>query len=150
MQIFDTMDAHLAQGADMEGAVLPLGLMLAWCIRLNLVAENIRRDQPVLVTRVQMQDIAPAEIGSALGGVLSAEHVNRQGREFLEHNYARYLQLLADVSGGSMYSLANDWHTYDTVAPTLTAWLRQRQSKGTSGKFGLRRLWEKLSGWDEQ
>ena len=97
-----------------------------------------------------MQDIAPAEVGSVFGGVLSAEHVNARGCVFLQQNYARYLQLLAEVSGNAVYSLANDWQTYDVIAPTLTAWLRRNPSESDAAKFGLRRLWEKLSGRDKR
>lgn len=144
--LIDDLDRHLGAAGSIERAAVPLGMYLAWCGNLHLLAAGFLERHEQAVTRLRFRDLSPAEfLTTCTSGCIDAAFLNEEGRSFSEAYYPHYLEDFASVFGGDPYAVRDDWAHYDQIAAVLTrhfmAW-KQGGRRGRSARQGSgRRKW---------
>jgi hypothetical protein len=118
--VYDSVDRHLAAAGSVDRAAIVPGIYLAWCVNLGLESVQLRDTAERALLRVRMRDLTGSELlVSACAGVLAAESLNEAGQRFTERYYVNYSRDF-EAALGSLYDAADDWSTYDRIAPILT------------------------------
>ena len=140
--IYDDLDNHIAVAGSIEKAAVPMGMYLAWCVNLQLVAERLHVENERALLRLRYREMRGSDLlVSACGGTLRSEDLNDAGRAFTDRYYASYLDEFRAVFGSIPYEVEDDWPHYDKIAPVLTErYMRRGIAKCRSGgKFGQSR-----------
>ena len=119
--IHDDVSRHLGEARTYDRAAVPLGIYVAWCANLQLLAPALAEQAAELVLRVRFREITGAElliVGCA--GVLADEHLNDEGQRFTAAYLPNYHDDFLAVFGDDPYAVKDDWANYDRIAPLLT------------------------------
>jgi hypothetical protein len=122
--VFDDIDRHMTGAGSIDRAAGPLGVYLAWCANLGLLAEAFATAHERELVRLKMRDMRPGEfLIRAAAGTLRFADLNEVGSEFTRRYYQRYVGDYAEaleVAPEAIYEQADTWENYDRVAPGLT------------------------------
>ena len=122
MTIVDDIDAHMARAGQIDRAALLPGVFLAWCVRLQLVDSSFANQHQELILRLNYHEITGAQLlVDACGGTLRYEHLNPRGGEFARAYYPLFIDDWRATFGEDIYSVPDNWETYDRIAPALTS-----------------------------
>jgi hypothetical protein len=144
--IIDDLDRHLPAAGSIDRAALPLGMYLAWCGNLHLLAAAFQQAHEGALLRLRYRELTPAEFLTATsGGTISSTDLTEEGQQFSEACYDLYLEDFQKTFGGDGYSAKDDWAHYDQIAPLLTRrFMSRRQEK--EQRSGGRRADERAAG----
>jgi hypothetical protein len=147
--IHDDIGRHLAAARTFDRAAVPLGMYVAWCANLQLLAPEFVDAHAALVMRVRFREITGADllIGGC-AGTLEDRHLNEEGRRFTAAYLPRYMDDFRAIFGDAPYDVQDDWDGYDRIAPVLTRALmnaRQREEAAPAAVLGStdRRWWRR-------
>lgn len=140
--IYDDVARHLAAAGSFERAAVPLGMYLAWCANHQLLSADFAERTATLVLRVRYREATGSELAVAGGGgVLSADHLNTEGRAFTEHYYPTYLTEFSEEFGLQPYAVEDNWSHYDRMARRLTKALMRFRNGGHTEDDSRHRSW---------
>ena len=120
-EFYDLLDSHLTRESDLARAVVPMGMLLAWCVNMQLLNTQMLQAHERLILRIRVEEAHGSELLVACGGDLRRDFFTRKGQQFLDSFYPRYLAVYADLFGDNFYATADTWATYRVVAKVLTA-----------------------------
>jgi len=140
---YDTLAAHLAAAdGEVDRAVAPLGLLMAWCVNLHLISARVASEHETLVLRIRFQEATGSELVVACGGTLRRDMFNADGQRFLDSYYPRFMQDVERVFERSPYAVEDDWRNYPSLAAVLT-----RAKMGSADRTGGGVLSRAINGW---
>jgi hypothetical protein len=145
---YDSLDSHMRYASDIGQAAIPMGMLLAWSVRMGIVSQAFERAHETLVLRVRMEEVAGSELLVAAGGDLTSTLYSPQGQEFMGRYYGRFsgdYQKVFGVDETTMYEIKDNWANYARLAAHLTPLLlgtKAKKSRQEVGLFG--RLKQKL------
>ncbi len=88
--VYDDLDNHLGKAADLAQASVPMGMLLAWCARMQLLSPAFLQAHDQLVLQVQVEEARGSELLIACGGRLEKSFFTAQGQDFLD-SFLSYL-----------------------------------------------------------
>ncbi len=135
---YDTLDNHLKDSSDIGRAVVPMGMLLAWCVNLGLISREFEQANERAVLRVRMQEIPGSELLIASGGDLQRDLFSEAGQRFLDGYYPRYLEEFCsvfNVSMGEQYGVRESWDNYAKLAQHLTRVYMGSKKTAVAGIF---------------
>ena len=140
---YDNLDEHLAAAGDLAHACVPMGMLLAWCVNMQLISPALQQEHEHTILRLRFQEALGSELLVACGGNLQRTMFNAEGQRFLDDFYPRYMALFRQLFGDKPYAVAENWSNYQTLAAQLTRlYLGQpSQQKRSAGVL------EKITGW---
>ncbi len=118
--IFATLDTHLPHAPDLAAAAVPPGLLFAWCANMRLLAPAVEEAFATELLRLRVREAKGSEVLVATGGELTSEMLNPDGQRFLGGYHTRFDDDYRDVFGADIYAVADNWASYDRLAPVLT------------------------------
>lgn len=141
--IYDSIDRHLAAAGSIDRAAVPLGMFLAWCSGVRLLSPEFEAAHEDLLLRLRYREITGSELLTVgCGGVLSADVLNAEGREFTERHLDGFFEDLRATFGPDIYGMEDSWQQYDRVAPLLMRRLMAKRH-GPDRRNGERRWWQR-------
>lgn len=123
---YDSMQAHLEQGLDIAQAAVPMGMLLAWAVNLQLITPALAAEHERLVLRIRYGEVSGSQLLVAAGGDLQRHFFTQPAQHFLDRYYGEYLQEFARLFP---MPPADDQTNYAKVAQWLTAHYMQREAK---------------------
>lgn len=132
---YDDLDNHLQHASDLAQASVPMGMLLAWCARMQLMSPVFLQEHAQLVLRVQVEEARGSELLVAAGGRLEKAYFSARGQSFLDRFYPGYFDLFCAEFGDQPYSVKDTWDNYRRIAPVLTQALMGKVVKAKSGIF---------------
>lgn len=143
--VYDSLDEHIAQAPDIGKAAIPMGMLLAWCVRMGIVSQAFEEAHERSILRLRMEEIAGSELLVAAGGDLTSAMFSPRGCVFMQDHYADYPDLFRQtfaVNGGAMYEVKESWDNYAELAKHLTPLLLESapQNQGLGLFTRLRKL----------
>ena len=111
---------EFAQADDFGQAAVPMGMLLAWCVNMQLISSQVLQEHEPLVLRLRYQEARGSELLAACGGDLQRGLFNASGQQFLDGFYPQYLALFAEVFAAQPYAVRENWDNYQTLAQALT------------------------------
>ncbi len=117
-----------------------MGMLLAWCVNMRLIAEEVLAEHEQLVLRLRFEEASGSELLIACGGALDAALFNDEGRRFMNEFYPRYMDVYRGVFGEDCYAVRDTWSNYQKLAKVLTAEYLGPPPQARSGKGVLARL----------
>lgn len=136
---YDSLDVHMAAAGDMAKAAVPMGMLLAWCVNLQLVSPWLLQNHERLVLRLRFQEALGSELLIACGGDLQRQMFNAAGQQFLDDFYPHFMPLFEQLFAQDCYQVRENWDNYQTLAAELT-----RRYMNKQAPHGLL---QKLAGW---
>jgi hypothetical protein len=130
---YDDLDNHLPHAGDLAQASVPMGMLMAWCARMQLFSPSFLQEHSQLVLRVQVEEVSGSELLIAAGGRLDKAFFNKKGQSFLDDFYARYFDLFCAEFGDQPYRVKDTWINYHRIAPVLTRALLGEVKQPKSG-----------------
>lgn len=141
---YDELDAHIAAAGDIARASVPMGMLLAWCTNMQLLAQSVVAEHEQLILRLRFHEVLGSELLIACGGDLRRDLFNANGQRFLDGFYARYPSVFRSVFGDDLYSVTDDLDNYQILAKALAAeFFAKPDSEAGSGI----ELFKKVSRW---
>jgi hypothetical protein len=137
---YDTLDNHMAFASDIGQAAIPMGMLLAWSVRMGIVSHEFERAHERLVLRLRMEEVTGSELLVAAGGDLTDAMFSLQGRAFMQHYYAHFqddYRMVFGVEESTMYEIKDSWANYARLAAHLTPLLLGPKSTDTNPMKGL-------------
>ena len=146
--LYDSLDAHLLQAPDIDRAIVPMGMMMSWCVQMQLLAPEVVAAHESLVLRIRYRESRGSELLAACGGDLRGPLFTEPGQRFLAEYYPRYLEDYRRVFGDELYAVEDNWDNYARLAPVITrAYMRGgREPVMDRVSRSLRRLWRRRGG----
>ncbi len=135
---YDSLDNHIPYASDIGQAAVPMGMLLAWSVRMGIVSQEFEREHESLVLRVRMEEVTGSELLVAAGGDLTCGLFSPQGQDFMARYYAGFdsdYQTVFGVEKSTMYEVKDTWANYARLAAHLTPLLLG--SKAVRGQRGL-------------
>jgi hypothetical protein len=141
--LYDSLDVHIAASGDMGKAAVPMGMLLAWCVNMQLVSPGLLQNHERLVLRLRFQEALGSEFLIACGGDLQRQMFNSAGQQFLDGFYPHFMPLFKQLFGEDCYAVRENWDNYQMLAAELTRRYmgNQREQRAPQGLFN------KLAGW---
>jgi hypothetical protein len=130
--VYDDLDNHLGKAVDLAQASVPMGMLLAWCARMQLLSPAFLQAHDQLVLQVQVEEARGSELLIACGGRLEKSFFTAQGQNFLDSFYPTYWQLWVSEFGAQPYAIKDTWDNYRRIAPALTQALLGKPAKPKS------------------
>lgn len=130
---YDDLDNHLPHASDLAQASVPMGMLLAWCARMQLLSPAFLQAHAQLVLRIQVEEALGSELLVAAGGRLDKTCFSEQGQSFLDRFYPGYFDLFCAEFGDQPYSVKDTWDNYRRIAPALTQALMGKAVEPKSG-----------------
>ncbi len=96
-QVYDSLQRHMDDGLDMAQASIPMGMLLAWAVNLQLVDQRLYGEYEQLILRIRYGEISGSELLIAAGGDLRRDMFNAQGQRFLDQHYPAYLEAFTEL-----------------------------------------------------
>ena len=116
---YDTLDQHLALAGDLTYAVVPMGMLLAWCANMHLLSGEFQQANEQAVLQVRMREARGSELLVLGGGDLRRDMFNEAGQKFLDFYYNDYLTDFGQVFSAP-YAVEENWHNYSSLAEVVT------------------------------
>ena len=105
-----------------DRAAVPLGMLLAWLVNLDLLSPAFAQQHASAIVRLKYRELKGSELlVSACGGELYWSDLNDQGERFLRELYPAYLDQFVATFSTDPYSVEDSWDNYDRFSPVLTA-----------------------------
>jgi hypothetical protein len=140
--IYDSIDRHLATAGSIDRAAVPLGMYLAWCAGMKLLSPAFEAAHEDLLLRLRYREVTGSVLLTAgCGGVLSADVLNAEGRDFTERHLDGFFDDLRASFGPDIYGMEDSWQQYDRVVPLLMQRLMGKRN-GSGRNDGERRWWQ--------
>jgi len=135
----------MAVSGDIARAAVPMGMLLAWCVNMQLVSPQLLQSHEGLVLRLRFQEAQGSELLIAAGGDLQRQMFNAAGQRFLDSFYPEYMTLFAQVFAQDCYEVRENWDNYQTLAAELTRRYMTEQATETApgGIFSTLARWFK-------
>ena len=130
---YDDLDNHLPYASDLAQASVPMGMLLAWCARMQLLSADFLQEHAQLVLRVQVEEALGSELLVAAGGRLDKAYFSERGQSFLDQFYPGYFDLFCAEFGDQAYGVKDTWDNYRRIAPVLTQALMGKVAEPKSG-----------------
>lgn len=130
---YDDLDNHLGEAADLAQASIPMGMLLAWCARMQLLSRAFLQAHDQLVLQVQVEEARGSELLIACGGRLEKGYFTAQGQDFLDDFYPAYRDVWVSEFGPQPYAIEDTWDNYRRIAPALTQALLGKPAQAKSG-----------------
>ena len=144
-EVYDELDRHLAEDADIARASVPMGMLLAWCARHHLVSDAVSHEHEGLLLRLRVEEARGSELLAACGGNLRKDMFNAAGQAFLDRYYPRYMEDFTACFGGAPYRVEDNWRNYGEIARVISRAYHNRPGKAPLVerlKRGWRRAFE--------
>ena len=141
---YDELDAHIAAAGDIARASVPMGMLLAWCTNMQLLAQSVVVEHEQLILRLRFHEVLGSELLIACGGDLRRELFNARGQKFLDGFYARYPDVFRNVFGDDFYGVTDSLDNYQMLAKALAAEFFARPASETESGVGI---FKKVSRW---
>jgi len=119
-KFYDRLDEHLGREPELAHAVVPMGMLLAWCVKMHLLNDQAQAEYEHLILRIQVEEALGSELLIACGGDLRRDMFSSAGQRFLDNFYPGYLALYAKLFGENYYVTADTWENYKVLAVVLT------------------------------
>lgn len=114
-----------------EAGATHIGMFFAWLVVNDLISDQIRSDLASEFDLLRKRLITPGQfVWRFLDGTLSDHDLSDKGKAFTESYYqprggaigflAEYERMYS-VSGRSEYFAADDWQTYEQLAPLISS-----------------------------
>jgi len=117
----DELEHHLEEAGSIERALVPMGMYMAWCANLHLLAPGFQNAHESVLLRLRFRELSPCEFLVATGeGSIRLEDLNEEGRTFTRAYYEDYLEDFRNTFDGDIYSVTDDWAHYERIATILT------------------------------
>ena len=146
--VIDSLDNHLGPGVEMDQACVPMGMLLAWAVNLQLISPEVSQDHEQLVLRIRYGEVSGSELLVACGGELRREMFQPTAAAFIERNYAGYLEEFnrtfpeTPADNQDNYASMAAWLTKSYMAANgirkgqgagqgIFGWLRKKFGRGT-------------------
>ena len=118
--LYDSLDQHLSLDPAIDRAIVPMGMMLSWCVQMQLLAPETVAAHENLVLRIRYREARGSELLTACGGDLRSSLFSEAGQRFLAAYYPRYMEDYRQVFGDDIYGVEDSWENYARLAPTIT------------------------------
>lgn len=118
---YDSLDRHIAAAGDIAHASVPMGMLLAWCVNMQLLDASTLAEHERLVLRLRFEEASGSELLVACGGALHSDLFNPEGQRFMAGFYPRYMDVFRAVFGDDIYAVRDNWDNYQKLAKVLTA-----------------------------
>ncbi|XOV84124.1 MAG: hypothetical protein ACFHXK_03190 [bacterium] len=132
---YDDLDNHLPHARNLAQASVPMGMLLAWCARMQLLSQSFLQAHAQLVLRVQVEEVLGSELLVAAGGRLERQYFSEKGRNFLDQHYPDYFDQFCAEFGDEPYLVKDTWDNYRRIAPVLTQALMGKAAQPKAGFF---------------
>ncbi len=142
-EVYDTLDAHLAAAGDIGKAAVPMGMLLAWCVNMQLVSTAVLQTHERLILRLRFEEAQGSELLVACGGDLQRQMFNPAGQQFLDGFYGEYMGVFQRLFDTDPYTVRETWDNYQRLAVELTRRYMQDQTQAPA----LGGVLQKLTGW---
>ena len=116
---YDTLDEHLALSGDLTYAVVPMGMLLAWCANMHLLSQEFQQDNEQAILQVRMREVRGSELLVLGGGDLRRNMFNETGQKFLDLYYDDYLKDFSELFAAP-YAVEENWDNYSSLAKVVT------------------------------
>ena len=150
-ELYHSLQNHLDQGLDIAQASVPMGIVLAWAVNLQLLEPRIVQEFETLTLRIRYGEVSGSELLIACGGDLRADMFTPAGRDFIECHYADYL---AQFKRLFPQPPPDNQTTYQTLAKWLTErYMRAGRGHGqdgvafTQGSLAQRGFVQRIKRW---
>ena len=142
-ELYDSLDNHVAASGDIAKAAVPMGMLLAWCVNMQLVSPMLLQTHERIILRLRFQEALGSELLIACGGDLQRPMFNAAGQQFLDDFYPEYMVMYRQLFGQDCYEVRENWDNYQTLAAELTRRYmnKQRDQRAPDGVL------KKLTKW---
>jgi len=138
--LVDSLAAHMVEAGSVDRAAVPLGLLLAWLVNLDLVSADFSQRHGTAVLRLKYRELRGSELlVSACAGELFWNDLNERGKRFLREYYPTYLEVFKATLASDPFDVEDNWDNYEQISRVLTKALLDPNGSGGSRKSG--RAW---------
>lgn len=111
----------MAAAGSVDRAAVPLGLLLAWLVNLDLVSADFSERHGTAVLRLKYRELKGSELlVSACAGELCWIDLNERGKRFLREFYPTYLEVFGATLASDPFDVEDNWDNYDQISRVLT------------------------------
>ncbi|MEM7096691.1 MAG: hypothetical protein AAF541_00415 [Pseudomonadota bacterium] len=142
-ELIDSLDNHLAPGIEIDQACIPMGMLLAWAVNLQLIHPSLVQDHEQLVLRIRYGEISGTQLLVACGGDLRRDMFQPAAGAFVDRHYSAYLEEFARLfpeppaDNQDSYAKVASWLTKTYMStrgvrkpggesPGVLSWLRKK------------------------